>query len=257
MTITLTIISAYFAACTASFVLAAAERTLKEKKWWGAERSACAACGKTLAVYELLPLFSYIVLKGKCSYCGAKIPVQCLIVELIGVFCGAFFAFRFCFTPALLICHTAFLFLLFSAYTDLKSGYVYDSWALASAVCGLAVRGIFCGNTAFWDGIYGVLVGGVLMLVIYLASQKKGMGLGDVYFIIGFGALLGLKMTILGLYCAFLGGGCFAMVLLLMKQATRKTALPLVPFLAAGALFSLIIYPAVFTWFGITADVPF
>ncbi len=257
MILPLAIISAYFAACTASFALAAAERTLEGKRWQGAERSVCAACGKTLAVLELLPLFSYIALGGKCSRCGAKIPAECLAAEIIGVFCGALFALRFSFTPALLICHTAFLFFLFSAVTDLKSGYVYDNWAFAAAVCGIAVRAVFCGGAAVFDGVCGALTGFALMFVIYLASRKKGMGLGDAYFMLGYGALFGLKMTILGLYCAFLAGGCFAAVLLLGKRATRKTALPLVPFLAAGALVSLIIYPAVFAWFGITADVPF
>lgn len=147
--------------------------------------------------------------------------------------------------------------MLFSAVTDLKSGYVYDNWAFAAAVCGIAVRAVFCGAAAVLDGIYGALFGFALMFVIYLASRKKGMGLGDAYFMLGCGALFGLKMTILGLYCAFLAGGCFAAVLLLGKRATRKTALPLVPFLAAGSFLSLIIYPAVFVWFGITADMPF
>ena len=248
---------AYFGACLASFALVAAQRTLEDKKWWGTERSQCASCGRTLNAAELLPIFSYILLKGKCRSCKAPIPKECFVSELLGAACGAFFAVRFGFSYAAAVCFTAFVFLFFSAYTDLKSGYVYDGWAFASAAAGLAVR-LMSKNTGMLAyGVYGAVFGFSLMFVLYLASRRKGMGLGDAYFMLGYGALFGLKMTLLGLYCAFLTGGCLACVLLIAKKVTRKTAMPLVPFLAIGALFALIIYPAVFAWFGIAADMPF
>ncbi|MDO4952540.1 MAG: prepilin peptidase [Synergistaceae bacterium] len=253
----LILFSAYFGACLASFVLAAAERTLEEKKWYGAERSKCDSCGKTLTAAELFPIFSFLFQKGRCKNCKAEIPRESLIVEFIGVFCGALFAARFCFSPALLFCHTAFLFLLFSALTDIKSGYIYDNWAFAMAGFGLAERLLFGGFHALADGISGALAGFALLFAIYLLSRKKGMGLGDAYLMLGFGAIFGWKITLLGLYCAFFAGGCTAAVLLLAKKASRKTALPLVPFLATGALLAVEIYPAVFGYLGITADLPF
>ena len=257
MNAALVLFSTYFGACIASFVLAAAERTLEEKKWYGGERSKCVSCGKTLTASELFPIFSFLFQKGRCKNCGAEIARECLYTELLGAACGALFAARFGFSPALLFCCTAFLFLLFSALTDAKSGYIYDNWAFAMAGFGLAERLLFGGLQALTDGITGALAGFALLFAIYLFSRKKGMGLGDAYLMLGFGALFGWKITLLGLYCAFFAGGCTAAVLLLAKKASRKTALPLAPFLAAGALLAVEIYPAVFGYLGITADWPF
>lgn len=253
----LTIISSYLAACTASFALAAAERTIEEKKWWGAERSKCAVCKKTLGAFDLFPIFSYLLLGGKCRHCGAKIPAECLTAELAGAFCGAFFALRFGLSPALILCHTAFLFLLFSTVTDLKNGYVYDACAFTMAAAGLAERFIFGGINAVTDGIIGAAAGFLLLFAIYLFSRKKGMGLGDAYFMTGYGAVFGWKMALLGLYCSFLAGGVYAVALLITKKATRKTSLPLIPFIFAGTMIALAIYPQLFAWFMTSADTPF
>lgn len=66
------------------------------------------------------------------------------------------------------------------------------------------------------------------------------MGLGDACIMLGIGAVMGLKLTLFSLYIAFLIGAVYSVPLLLTKKATRKTALPLVPFLAAGTMIALL-----------------
>lgn len=72
-----------FGACLASFITCAADRyVLKQSVLKG--RSYCPACGHKLGILDLFPIFSFIFLRGKCRYCGAKIPARCLICELLG-----------------------------------------------------------------------------------------------------------------------------------------------------------------------------
>jgi len=235
------LLNAYFDACLASFALSAAERTMEEKKWWGAARSMCPKCGHILSAAELFPIFSFLFLRGQCRHCGAKIDRACFWSEIAGAVCGTIFACRFGFNFfALALCHTAFVFLFFSTVTDIKSGYVYDNWAYAMAVTALAIRFLFGSFVAFADGIYGAAAGFSLFFAIYLCSRKKGMGLGDACIMLGIGAVLGLKMTLVSLYVAFFIGAVYSVPLLLTKKATRKTALPLVPFLTAGTMIALL-----------------
>jgi len=245
------LLNAYFDACLASFALLAAVRTLEEKKWWGNARSACPKCGHFLSATELFPIFSYLLLKGRCKHCNEKIAQEHFIAEVAGALCGALFAVRFGQNLfALALCHTAFVFLLFSTVTDIKTGYVYDNWAYAMAVTALAIRLLFGGFTAFADGIYGLAAGFSLFFAIYLCSRKKGMGLGDACIMLGIGAVLGLKLTIFALYSTFFIGALYAIPMLVSKKATRKTALPLVPFLAAGTLIALLFGNIALTYLG-------
>lgn len=252
------LLNAYFDACLASFALAAAKRTLADKNWRGLERSACPVCGHTLSAKELFPIFSYLLLKAHCKHCGKKIAAEYIAAETTGFICGIFFALRFgCNIFALSLCHTAFLFLFFCSYTDIKSGYVYDNWAYAMAVFGLALRLVFGGFLAFCDGLYGAACGFSLFFAIYLCSRKKGMGLGDACISLGIGAVLGLRLTLAAVYIAFIIGAIYTVPLLITKKATRKTALPLVPFLSAGVFIALLFGKMLLGYFGFACPLPF
>ena len=205
-----------------------------------------------------MPVFSYLALKGRCKNCGAKIPKSSLWVEITGAVCGLLFALRFQNNLfALSLCHTALLFLTVSTVTDIKSGYIYDNWAFAGCFTPLLLRLAFGGVKPLLDGVLAAGFGFTLMFIIYICSRKKGMGLGDAYLMLSVGALLGVKLTILALYAAFIIGGLYAAAMLLLKKATRKTALPLAPFIAFGTIFSLLCYTYIFNLLQLIADEPF
>ena len=165
--------SSFLGACLGSFALVLAERTMQEKKWWGMSRSVCDACGKTLCALELVPVFSYLALKGRCKNCGAKIPKSCLWVEITGAVCGLLFALRFQNNLfALSLCHTALLFLTVSTVTDIKSGYIYDNWAFAGCFTPLLLRLAFGGVKPLLDGVLAAGFGFTLMFIIYICSRN-------------------------------------------------------------------------------------
>lgn len=233
------IIAGFFiGAAVGSFANAAAMRTVAEKKWWGSERSVCDSCGRVLTPFDLIPVVSYIVLQGRCRTCRAPIPPRHFIAE---VACGALmslFVWRFGITWALAFSAVSLLFLAFNTLTDIECGYIYDSWPLAMAVCGLALRAAG-GWHAVIDGALGSAAGAGVIGLIILASFGR-MGLGDAVLMIGIGAFMGWRLTLVALYMGFMCGGVIVIPLLIAGKVTRKTAVPLGPFLCAGMVVAML-----------------
>lgn len=236
--IILTIFAACLGATFGSFANAAAMRTVAGKKWWGRERSVCDCCGRTLSAGDLIPIVSYVLLRGKCRICGGRIHPRHIAAELVGAVLAALFAVRFGVTFALFFAMSSLPFVIFQSATDIESGYLFDSWTLAMAVCGAALRTVG-GVHAVVDGFLGALVGFSTIGLIILVS-RGGMGAGDAVLMAGVGALVGLKLTIITLYVGFMLCCVVTVPLLLAKKVTRKTHVPLAPFLFAGMVAAMV-----------------
>lgn len=254
MTWTLFLLFSALGACLASFVNVVAHRSVTGESWWGRERSRCDSCGTILTSTDLIPILSFLFRKGRCRHCGAAIGARYFVVELIGASIAGAVFLRWGCSPALpLALIVAFGFLL-NALTDLESGYVFDLFAGVIGVAGLVVR-IAGGAPALLDGLWGALLGGGLILCIILAS-RGGMGWGDATLAAGAGAALGLHMISVALYLGFMAGGIIALLLLLLGRVSRKDAIPLVPFLAAGGFAALLIGPELLSIIGFVPGWP-
>ena len=235
---TLTIFIGFIAgAAIGSFIDAAALRTVAEKKWWGKERSICDSCGRQLTVFDLIPIISYLILQGRCRKCGGPISPRHFLSEAVAGFTGAFSVWYWGFTYPLLFSYLALFFLLFHSLTDLESGYIYDSWAFAMAAASLLAR-LPGGRYAVVDGLLGAAFGFIFIYAIVIISGG-GMGTGDAILMLGVGALMGWKLTILALYLAFMTSGTVVIPLLAMKRLNRKDAVPLGPFIAVGCMLAI------------------
>ena len=140
---------------------------------------------------------------------------------------------------------------MLNALTDYESGDIFDAFSLAMGICGLGIR-VFGGMDAFLDGLAGAAIGGGLFAVIIFAS-RGGMGWGDASFMGGFGAILGWKMTLFAFYSGIMAGGAGVAWLMLRGKVKwgRGDSVPLVPYLAAGGLFTLLYGPQVIHTIGI------
>lgn len=231
-----------------SFINAAAMRTVADKKWWGSERSVCDSCGRVLSSPDLIPIISYIVLQGRCRSCKNPIPRRHIAAELTAGAAAALFVWKFGLTVPMLFAALMLPFLLFHALTDIESGYIYDSWALVMTASGLALR-ILGGLPAVVDGAMGAGLGFGFIFAIVIIS-RGGMGFGDAMLMLGIGAFLGWRCTILALYMGFLCGGFIVIPLLIMKKVSRKDHVPLGPFLAFGAFLTILFGAAALRYFG-------
>ena len=239
------VISAMLGAALGSFFNVVAHRSVKGRPWWGKERSVCEACGKELTIVELVPLVSWFAQRGRCRSCKARISPRYIVVELLGAAGAGLMAWRWGVSWAYMLSMAGCFGVLVNALTDYETGDVFDVFPLAMGVCGLAIR-IFGGTDALLDGVAGAAAGGGLFALIILVS-RGGMGWGDATFMAGFGAVLGWKMTLLAFYSGIMAGGAGIAWLMLRGKVKwgRRDSVPLVPYLAAGGLFTLIYGPEV------------
>lgn len=202
-------------------------------------RSHCDFCGHTLAWYDLVPFFSFILLHGKCRYCKKFIGWKYPIIEFTT---GLSFAFMSFFIPV-----NQFIFFILSLFilslliiiffTDLFSGIIPDSVIAVLGVASIA-RIIFFHQNIL-STVIGSLVTGLFFFLLYIGTKKRGIGFGDVKYAFIMGLLLGFPQVILGLYIAFLTGASIAFILIIGKRKTLKSAVPFGPFLVLGTLCML------------------
>ncbi|MDR2179271.1 MAG: prepilin peptidase [Synergistaceae bacterium] len=239
------VVSALLGACLGSFFNVVAHRSVEERSWWGKERSVCESCGKELTVGELIPLVSWLAQRGRCRSCNAKISIRYFLVELIGASAAGLLAWRWGVSWAYALSMVGAFGFLVNALTDYEARDVFDLFALIMGVCGMVLR-LFGGGSALLDGLLGAAAGWGVFAVIIVVS-RGGMGWGDACLMGGAGAVLGWKMNLLAFYIGLIAGGVGVICLMLQGKIKwgRGDSIPLVPFLAAGGLVTLLWGPQI------------
>ncbi|MGQ9497209.1 MAG: prepilin peptidase [Desulfotomaculales bacterium] len=210
-------------------------------------RSRCPACGRALGWCDLVPVLSYLLLRGKCRYCRAPISPRYPAVELLT---GAVFAalfYRFGPTPAL----AKYLFLgavlIAAAFIDLEHYLIPDRLVLAG-VAGAVILGFAARDMGIWPTLAGCAAGAGFLSVVAVIS-KGGMGGGDVKLAAVVGLFLGWPLVALALLLAVVVGGLAAAVFLLLGIKGRKDPVPFAPFIAAGTLAAILWGPHIIDWY--------
>lgn len=260
MTLAITIIFFILGLVIGSFLNVVIFRLNTHRSFGG--RSGCMSCGKKLPWYELIPLFSYLALGGRCSGCKTKISKQYFWVELLTglIFAGLFLKFQDLFLVNTLIFSgtmayyaTMFSILIVIAFYDLRHKIIPDSLVLIFGI--LSFVGLFFfDNFGFSIHIPSLMqfLAGILVslpfALFWLVSRGKWMGLGDAKLAIGLGWLLGLSRALSGIVLSFWTGAIVGIFLILFsKKHSLKSEVPFAPFLVLGTilafLFELHIFP--------------
>ncbi len=208
-----------------------------------APRSRCPTCRTQLRAVDNVPVISWLVLRGRCRSCGARISPMYPLLEL-GT--GALFvsvALRFDAVWSILILCPFSALLVAIAVIDwrtkkIPNRIVYP--ALAISVVYVVVARIAGGSVDLAQAAVGFLLyGGGLLVVAFIVP--RGMGMGDVKVAALIGIVLGalgIRWVVVAAGSGILLGGVGAIVAVLLG-ASRKTAIPFGPFLAAGALVAV------------------
>lgn len=214
-----------------------------------APRSACPTCHAQIAWYDNVPVASWLVLRGRCRRCGARISPRYLVVEVLT---GVLFALM---TWTLLDrdlvgAVPAYLYVtaigIALAFIDVEHHRLPDAIVLPS----YPVVGLLLVAASWVDGDWSRLliagVGGAGLWVVYfgLALVKPGgMGFGDVKLAGILGTAMGWcgwDALAVGAFAAFLVGGVVAIVLMLVGRATRTSRVPFGPWMVVGALIGVL-----------------
>jgi len=212
-------------------------------------------CGHKLSWYELVPLFSFLFLLGRCKNCKIKISAQYPIVEFI---VGLIFALLFVkfqdifFLDTILFSFTyAYYALMFSllviiATYDIKHKIIPDILSIVFGV--LAFIGLFLfSNYSFYLHFPSVLefLSGLIIAIpfalFWLVSKGTWMGLGDAKLAVGLGWMLGLSGVLSGAVISFWIGAIMGLLLIIFKKNYgMKTEIPFAPYLVLGSFLAFI-----------------
>ena len=212
------------------------------------------SCQNKLVWYELIPIFSFLGLGGRCRNCQTKISIQYPLVELAtGIIFGAlflkfqdvFFANTFVFSFTYFYYAFIFSLLIIITVYDLRHKIIPDSLALILGI--LAFIGLFLFKTdgsfefyphlpALLEFLSGLLIAAPFAL-LWLVSSGKWMGLGGAKLAIGLGGMLGLSRAISGIVFAFWIGALVGLALVIFSKKYKiKSEIPFAPYLVLGAL---------------------
>jgi leader peptidase (prepilin peptidase)/N-methyltransferase len=219
--------------------------------------SHCDGCGRALRPADLVPVLSYIWLRGRCRYCGARIPIRVPVVEVAA---GALYPllvwhYGLSLELAAALVYLSFFIVIF--FIDLEHRLILVVVVVPAMVIALAFSFFWSGFEEYWpqigpgftlSALLGAAVGSGLMAIPHLVTKGRGMGFGDVYLAGLMGLILGFPLVLVGLWVGIMAGGVTAVILLMARRVGRKDAVPFGPFLVVGAMVALIWGDAITGW---------
>jgi len=240
---------------------------LEKKESFLFGRSYCPHCKHNLGFFDLIPLLSFFILRGKCRYCQKPISWQYPLVE---IFTGLLFLLIFNFQSPIFnqfsifnfqhllvtgywLLVTCFLIIIF--VYDLKHYIIPDKVIYpAILVSGIwyFVSSIFFHSYTRYEilnTIYSALGAGLFFFLIVLISRGKWMGVGDIKLAFLMGLLLGFPKILVALFSAFLFGAIIGIGLIILKKKTIKSEVPFGPFLVTGTFIAIFFGENVINWY--------
>ena len=209
--------------------------------------SHCTTCQKRLQPIDLIPVFSYIFLRGKCRQCGAKISSIYMLTEFVT---GALFAFsywKFGFTAELVVALLFISLLVIINVSDIAYMLIPNKILLFFLPLFIVGR-VFSPLSPWWDSIVGALVGFGILYLIAVVS-KGGMGGGDIKLFFLLGIILGTWNSLLTLFLASFIGMFVGIIVLKKRGQGRKTPLPFGPSIAIAAVIVYFYGEALINWY--------
>ena len=230
-------------------------------------RSFCPNCKHTLSWLDLIPIFSFLALRGKCRYCSQKISWQYPLMELATAFLFVFLFWKLGFiqnseifnslNSLLVICYLLIVSCLLLAIFvfDLKHYKIPDSFVFSALAVVFLYRviGIFVSGSGifevFLNPFFSALVAGLFFLAIVLVSKEKWMGWGDVTLAALMGLFLGFPAILAALLLAFCVGGIIGIILVISGKKKLKSEVPFGPFLVFGTFLALFWGQDLINWY--------
>jgi len=242
-------LAAWLGACFGSFSNVLIYRLPRNLSVVG-PRSFCPSCEKTVAWYDNIPVFSWLILRGRCRHCSSPISVRYLLVELGGAIAVLLGLLRFGWTIDGLSASFFLIILLDIAMIDWEHMVIPHTLTVGGMVIGL-VLSLF-GSSGPQSALLGaVLGGGIILAVSYgykLVRGVVGMGGGDVMLM----ALVGVFLGPWGVPGVLFGGALLGTLYAVFAGRGRLSGaakLPFGTFLAAAAAVVLMFGPDIFAWY--------
>ncbi len=256
--LSLVLFFAFFLSILASFFNVVIFRTSRDQTFVKG-RSKCDHCHKMIAWYDNIPLFSFLLLGGKCRNCHKKIDKIYFLTELFAFFSGIALYLAYVYLPFLqnlpiwqLVIYFLILFiLLFTLLADLQYLIVPDFFVVLLSILVVSLQ-LFSKQSWFLPIMAVVFSTAFFYSLSFLAKKmlkKDALGLGDIKLMIPLSFLLSWPKVALGIFLAFIIGGFFAMLVLITGRKKIGQVLPFAPFLILAVLISFGFGDAIWQWY--------
>jgi leader peptidase (prepilin peptidase)/N-methyltransferase len=237
--LTPTLLVAFFGGLIAgSFVTVVGHRVPRGESIVG-PRSRCTACGQQIAAYDNVPVFSWVLLRGRSRCCGQRISARYPLTELA---LGALYVSTVAVLwddPTEVALGLVFVTMLVAiTLTDLDRRVIPNKVLLVAAVAGVAIAAV--GDpSGLPERLIAAAVAGTVLFLVVLA-YPRGMGLGDVKLVAVMGLFLGRNVAPAVLVALLVGSVVGLALIARHGAAARKRAIPFGPFLALGGVVGLL-----------------
>ncbi len=218
--------------CVGSFIGLCSDRIRRGEQIWRG-RSHCDKCGKELRAFELIPIISFCILRGKCSECKMRIPFESTAIEittaLLGTSCLLMYGvtlrgFVYCIVTCILI---------EIAVLDFRTMEISD---VAVVLIGIAGIALMVQSGEYISSLIGMVCVSVPFLIMSLC---KVMGMGDVKLMAAVGILLGYKGVLVAAFFGIIIGCVAAIFMKILNQKGWKSEIAFGPYLCAGTFLSM------------------
>lgn len=212
--------------------------------------SHCGNCNHQLKAKDLVPIFSYLFLKGKCRYCNEKVSMQYPLIEaLTGIlYVGLFLTYGFSYETLVFCALTSILIVI--AMIDFKTQYIYDSTIIVGIIIGiiyLVLSFIYKEDFSLLNTVIGIAIPTIVLALI--VGITGAMGWGDVELIFVVSMFLSIPLGILNLFLSIVIGGIIAGVYMIAKLKSLKSEMAFGPAIVIATYFTLIWGENILNWY--------
>ncbi len=207
--------------------------------------SHCMRCGKRLKWYEMMPIFSFLALRGRCSKCKTAISAQYPLIEALNGVLWILIFFVLGLTPySVLACLFASALIVLSVI-DIRTREIPPGMSIFIIILGGAATAFDMQNLLLH--IIGFLAISLPLYIVYQITKGRGIGGGDIKLMAGCGLLLGWKLVILGFFIGCLVATVIHLLLMVFKKAGRSLSFG--PYLSVGMFFAMLWGNALLQWY--------
>ena len=203
--------------------------------------SHCTNCSYKLKWYDLIPVLSYILLKGKCRGCSEKISLQYPMVEILNAIVYLLIYMQYGVSEYTIKYMLLTSLMIVIGMIDFKTKFVFT----ATTAFGVAISSIFIVYTWIESGNFPLdyIIGGLIgfLVIALIVILTRGMGEGDIEIAVVCGLFLGAKATIFMIFLSFILGGIVATFYLVKKLKGKKEEMAFGPYLAIATIVSMFV----------------
>lgn len=230
--------------------------------------SACSSCGAKLTFLDLIPVLSYLVLRGKCRHCKAKFSPQYPIIEALTGVLFLLLYLKFGLNYVIIVYAALIAILIVITLIDYRHMIIPNGLVIAGLVVGVAqllvsifIPGVFAFagidhillDNTWLDYVIGFFAGGLPLLLIALFStfvlKKEAIGGGDIKLMAFAGLILGWKLLIPAFFIGIVFGAVVSVVLMASGKRKRGDEIPFGPFLCFGVVVSIFFGSELINWY--------